>query len=305
MSASAALLSVLLAAPAGGPPPNVVLIRAADLGYADVGAYGQTKIRTPSIDRLAAEGMRFARHYAGNAACAPSRSVLMTGQHPGHTPIRDNRQTQPEGRWPLPGVGGHARRAAEGTGLPHGGHGQVPAIVRRPKRVAAGTVTDRVTGLEDWMPALLALAGADAPTDIDGISFAETLLGRKQGPRAFPYREVRGYGGQQSVLAGGRKTVRQGLSETGVTPRTTERYDLASDPGETRNVAASHPEVLARLEALLRREHTRSADFPIPAIDDPAKDSFLPPRTPTGPATPHVPTASAALGLEGTTSEAP
>ena len=88
------------AAPAGRP--NVIFVLADDLGWAELGSYGQQKIRTPSLDRLAAEGMRFTQHYSGNAVCAPSRSVLLTGQHPGHTPIRDNREVQPEGQLPLP-----------------------------------------------------------------------------------------------------------------------------------------------------------------------------------------------------------
>lgn len=71
--------------------PNVILILADDLGPGDLGAYGQTRIKTPHLDRMAAEGMKLTRHYCGNAVCAPSRSVLMTGLHPGHTPIRDNR----------------------------------------------------------------------------------------------------------------------------------------------------------------------------------------------------------------------
>ena len=82
--------------------PNVIFVLADDLGWAELGSYGQQKIRTPSIDRLAAEGVRFTQHYSGNAVCAPSRSVLLTGQHPGHTPIRDNRELQPEGQVPLP-----------------------------------------------------------------------------------------------------------------------------------------------------------------------------------------------------------
>ena len=61
-----------------------------DLGYGDVGCYGQKWIRTPNIDRLAAEGMRFTDAYAGCTVCAPSRSVLMTGLHGGHTPVRSN-----------------------------------------------------------------------------------------------------------------------------------------------------------------------------------------------------------------------
>src|SRR5262245_44717177 len=71
-------------------PPNIIFILADDLGYGDVGCYGQTKIKTPNIDRLAAEGMRFTQCYAGSTVCAPSRSALMTGQHTGHTRIRGN-----------------------------------------------------------------------------------------------------------------------------------------------------------------------------------------------------------------------
>ncbi|MBL9143280.1 MAG: arylsulfatase [Verrucomicrobiaceae bacterium] len=73
------------------PPPNIVFIIADDLGWGDLGCYGQTKIRTPHLDRMAAEGLRFTQHYSGNAVCAPSRCVLMTGKHPGHADIRDNR----------------------------------------------------------------------------------------------------------------------------------------------------------------------------------------------------------------------
>jgi arylsulfatase A-like enzyme len=88
--------------PASPSRPNVVFVLADDLGWAELGCYGQQKIRTPSLDRLAAEGVRFTQHYSGNAVCAPSRSVLLTGQHPGRTPIRDNREIQPEGQVALP-----------------------------------------------------------------------------------------------------------------------------------------------------------------------------------------------------------
>lgn len=70
--------------------PNVIFIMADDMGYGDLGCYGQKRIRTPNIDRLAAEGMRFADCYAGSTVCAPSRSVLMTGLHTGHTRVRNN-----------------------------------------------------------------------------------------------------------------------------------------------------------------------------------------------------------------------
>jgi arylsulfatase A-like enzyme len=74
----------------GNLKPNIILILADDLGYSDIGCYGQTRIKTPNLDRMAAEGMRFTQCYAGSTVCAPSRSVLMTGQHTGHTRIRGN-----------------------------------------------------------------------------------------------------------------------------------------------------------------------------------------------------------------------
>ena len=94
------LLSLVLPAVALGqspqPKPNLIWIMADDLGYADLGCYGQKVIRTPNLDRMAAEGMRFTHFYAGATVCAPSRSVLMTGLHHGHTRVRGNAgQTNP------------------------------------------------------------------------------------------------------------------------------------------------------------------------------------------------------------------
>jgi len=83
--------------------PNVIFIMADDLGYGDIGAYGQKLIRTPNIDALAKAGIKFTQFYAGTSVCAPSRSSLMTGQHTGHTPIRGNKEAIPEGQFPLKG----------------------------------------------------------------------------------------------------------------------------------------------------------------------------------------------------------
>ncbi len=80
------------AASAAPPPPNIVLLLADDLGYGDLGCYGQAKIKTPNLDRLAAEGMRFTSAYAGSTVCAPSRCALMTGLHTGHGLIRGNKK---------------------------------------------------------------------------------------------------------------------------------------------------------------------------------------------------------------------
>ena len=70
--------------------PNIVFILADDLGYGDLGCYGQKKILTPHLDRMSHEGILFEQFYAGSTVCAPSRSVLMTGQHLGHTTVRGN-----------------------------------------------------------------------------------------------------------------------------------------------------------------------------------------------------------------------
>ena len=92
----AAILTPLLTPPSPQDPsplrfpPNIVLIVADDLGYGDLGCYGQRVIRTPRLDRMATEGMRFTQFYAGCTVCAPSRSVLMTGLHGGHTHVRGN-----------------------------------------------------------------------------------------------------------------------------------------------------------------------------------------------------------------------
>jgi len=101
------LLSFLLpcgfsasAAPAGRP--NIIYIMADDLGPGDIGPFGQKKIATPHLDRLAAAGTCFDQFYAGATVCSPTRSALMTGQHTGHTPIRGNHGLAGVQRVPLP-----------------------------------------------------------------------------------------------------------------------------------------------------------------------------------------------------------
>lgn len=84
------LTSAGLSLPAADRPPNIVFILADDLGYGDLGCFGQKVLKTPRLDRLAGEGMRFTQFYAGSTVCAPSRCVLMTGLHTGHCLIRGN-----------------------------------------------------------------------------------------------------------------------------------------------------------------------------------------------------------------------
>jgi arylsulfatase A len=480
--------------------PNIIFILADDLGYGDVGAFGQKKIRTPNIDRLAREGMKFTAHYSGHNVCAPSRNALMSGKHPGHNYIRENRgglaagfKTGSEGQEPVPAgtltmpltlkklgyaigcagkwglgpVGSTGDPLKQGfdfffgyncqaqahnyfpdhlwsndmrvelknaafsahqklptgadpnspasyapfvateyspdliaeksrefvrankerpfffyfaTTVPHlalqvpedslkeyegafpeepytGDRGylphqtpraayaamvtrldreigrlidlvkelgieertlfvftsdngplydrlggtdadffqsagsfrgrkgsyyeggfRVPCIARWTGKIAPGTASDRVTGFEDWLPTLLELIGEKAPEDIDGISFAPTLRGEKQAPRAFLYRESPGYGGQQMVRMGDWKLLRRNLNpitkrksaparESGATGATTELYNLSMDPGEQKDVAAEHPEIVENLLALAKEQHIPSKVFPIKELD--------------------------------------
>jgi arylsulfatase len=463
-----ASLAVAAGATAADRPPNVVFIIADDLGSAELGCYGQKHIRTPSVDRLAAGGMKFTRFYAGNAVCAPSRCALMTGKHMGHATIRNNKPTPPEGQWPikagdvtvtellkakgyatgamgkwglgmwdtagsplkhgfdlfygyncqahahthyptylyrndkkfdLPGNDGakgdsysqdlfekeaiafveankdrpfflylpfivphaavqvpedslaeyrgklgddppyngltngkvsyrphptpHAAYAAmvtrmdrsvgrvadkikalgleentlviftsdNGPAHNYGGHDstffksagdlrgmkgslyeggiRVPFVAYWPGKIKPGTVSDERLYFPDVLPTLCELVGAKAPDGIDGISFLPTLLGRPgQKRHDFLYWEFPSYTGQQAVIAGDWKAVRQNLMK-GVVK--TELYDLARDPNETTDVAAKHPDVAARLEALMKEQHTPNPDFPLPSVDGPVK----------------------------------
>lgn len=81
---------------------NIIYILADDLGYGDLGCYGQEKIQTPNIDRLASQGMKFTNHYSGSTVSAPSRCALMTGYHTGHCYIRGNKPAYPEGQESIP-----------------------------------------------------------------------------------------------------------------------------------------------------------------------------------------------------------
>ena len=88
------ILAALFACSLPASALNVVFILADDLGYGEVGCFGQEKIRTPNIDRLAKEGTKLTRHYSGAPVCAPARCTLMTGKHLGHAEIRGNRQAE-------------------------------------------------------------------------------------------------------------------------------------------------------------------------------------------------------------------
>jgi arylsulfatase A-like enzyme len=425
--------------------PNMVWIMADDLGYGDVGCYGQTRIKTPAIDRLAAQGMRFTDCYAGSTVCAPSRCTLMTGLHTGHARVRGNARvpllpddvtvaevlkrvgyrTAIVGKWglgepdttgipnrqgfdqwfgylnqrhahnyypdylwrneqkvPLPNVvarGVASKRAVYSAALfehealdfldrqgdrpfflclsltqPHanneagkrgmeipsdepysseswpqaqknhaamityldrtvgavmakldalelsddtivfftsdnGPHREggadpeffdssgplrgikrdlydggirVPMIARWPGKIAAGSVSDQVWAFWDALPTLAELAGAEAPSDIDGISIVPTLLGAEAAGRAQRkhdplYWEFHERGFRQAVRIDHWKAVRIDIDQA------IELYDVSTDPGEQTDVAGKHPDLVAKAATLFETARVESPHWPV------------------------------------------
>ncbi|HPR30482.1 MAG TPA: arylsulfatase [Prolixibacteraceae bacterium] len=444
-----------------GSNPNIVFILADDLGYGDLGCYGQKHIPTPNIDQLAREGMLFTSHYAGSTVCAPSRSSLFTGLHTGHTFIRGNRGVEPEGQYPLKaeiltlaevlkasgyvtgvfgkwGLGpvgsegdpnrqgfdtffgyacqtlahnyypGHLWQNQEKivldenypdqkgayapiriheqalsfirdhkdtsfflfypTTIPHaeliapdscmdkfrgmflpeksyqgtdsgerfrkgpyasqeechatfaamislldqqvgeiramlkelglaentlivftsdnGPHREggadpdyfdsngpftgykrdlyeggirVPMIAAWPGTIPAQSTSQHVSAFWDFYPTFCELVGAQAPSDVDGISFLPELIGGKQEQHDFLYWEFHEQGGKQAVRLGKWKGIRRNMDRNPEAP--VELYNLEIDPGEEQNCAEVHPEIVAEMVRIMKDEHQTSEVF--------------------------------------------
>jgi arylsulfatase A-like enzyme len=147
-----------------------------------------------------------------------------------------------------------------------------PLVVCWKGHIAAGTASDRVTGFEDWLPTLLDLVGdaAATPNDTDGVSFAPVLRGQTIPERPFLYREFPAYGGQQLLRLGDWVGVRQHLVPPGKRTKPvikTELYNLKDDIGQQHDVAAEHLDIVAKIERLMRQQHTASKVFPISVLD--------------------------------------
>lgn len=135
---------------------------------------------------------------------------------------------------------------------------RVPMIVRWPGHVEAGSVSDAVWAFWDVLPTLAELAGVPAPSGIDGISQVPAILGKGGQPaHEFLYWEFHEGGFKQAVRTGDWKAVRPGPCQP------LELYNLKDDIGEEHDVAAKHPDVVARIEAYLRTARTDSPDFPV------------------------------------------
>jgi arylsulfatase len=127
-------------------------------------------------------------------------------------------------------------------------------IASWPGRIAPGTTTDHISAFWDVLPTVAEVAGARVPHDIDGLSFAPTLLGQgeSQAQHEFLYWEFPSYGGQQAVRLGKWKGIRRNMFDGNLD---VELYDLEADL-ENNDLSAEHPEVVAEIEAIMEQEHT-------------------------------------------------
>ncbi|MGB7294045.1 MAG: sulfatase-like hydrolase/transferase [Candidatus Aminicenantales bacterium] len=206
--------------------PNIIYILTDDLGYGELGCYGQRKIRTPHIDRLAAEGIRFTQHYSGSPVCAPTRCTLLTGKHTGRAYIRDNDEMEErgdvwhdlslEGQRPLlPGI------VTIGTLLKDAGY-------------ATGAV-------RKW--------GLGGPTtsghpNRQGFDFWYGYLCQRVAHNYYP-----------PYLCW--KAIRT------VSDEKWELYNLENDLGETKNLASENPAVIKEIAKVMTESRTESALFPL------------------------------------------
>jgi len=155
-------------------------------------------------------------------------------------------------------------------GSPYEGGLRVPTAIVWPGRIPAGRAIDAPTGFEDWLPTLLDLAGLRdrIPAGIDGVSLAAAIRGEAEADAGrVLYRELT-EGRWQATVDGRWKLVRRSAGgKEAVKSLRVELYDLVADPRESRDVAADHPEIVGRLEAILDREHVPHPDWPLPFAD--------------------------------------
>jgi arylsulfatase A len=137
---------------------------------------------------------------------------------------------------------------------------RTPLIVKWPGKVKAGSKNDHISAFWDIMPTFAEITGAETPEGIDGISFLPALLGKKQKQHEFLYWEFHEQGGKMAVRMGNWKAVKLNIDK--IPQGETELYDLATDTGETNNIASSNPEIVKKMEEIMKQAHTQSEVFP-------------------------------------------
>ncbi|ODS40950.1 MAG: arylsulfatase [Candidatus Altiarchaeales archaeon WOR_SM1_79] len=143
---------------------------------------------------------------------------------------------------------------------------RVPMIARWPNHIKPGTVTDHVTAFGDILPTLCEITGTHAPSDIDGVSFTSTLFDSgKQIEHKYLYWEFPAYGGQQAVRMGDWKGVRQNMFKGNMN---TELFNLKDDIGEKNNVANKYPEIVKKIEQIMREARVPSEMFKFKQLDE-------------------------------------
>ena len=134
---------------------------------------------------------------------------------------------------------------------------RVPFLVRWPGKVAAGRVSDQVVAFWDFLPTAAELAGVKAPAGLDGTSYVPALLGKSQKEHEYLYWEFHERGFTQAIRMGDWKGVRPDVGQA------IELYNLKTDLAEKENVAARHPDIVAKIDALTKSSRTDSVDFPV------------------------------------------
>ncbi len=142
---------------------------------------------------------------------------------------------------------------------------RVPLVACWPGKIQPGSVTDHISAFQDLLPTIAEIAGEQYPENIDGISFSPTLYGKEgQENHEYLYMEFPSYGGQQMVRMGSWKGVRQNIFKDSLQ---IELYNLDSDIGETNDISADHPDIVQRIEAIMKTARVPSEEFPFGILD--------------------------------------
>jgi arylsulfatase A len=137
---------------------------------------------------------------------------------------------------------------------------RTPMIVKWPGKIRASSVSDHVSAFWDVMPTLAEITGSSAPEGIDGISFLSELLGKKQKKHEYLYWEFHEQGGKTALRMGDWKAIRLNVDK--IPQGAIELYDLSKDEGETTDLSAANPEIVKKMEELMKQAHTPSEVFP-------------------------------------------